>query len=185
MSCRDYDVLVSLHAAGALDAHEAARVEVHLAGCAACRAEAGDLAAALSLAKLPPVSDAERRAFQQLGDHTLAELRRSGRVRSLAKRIAVVVAAAAAAAAVVLAPAVLQRPAAPSPSQAVWEPDLDTIWGDTAIIDVDASASTAGSADPGSSGAYAGLETTASAGTYADQGSDSPYVDAALTALDL
>ena len=166
-TCRDLEVLVSLHAAGALDASESARVEAHLAGCAACRAVAGDLADALSLAKLPPVSDAERRAFQDLGDRTLAALRRSMRVRSIGKRIAAGLAAAAAAAAVVLAPAVVQRDgAAPPPEEAAWQqPDLDAIWSDASVLDFESSSSTV-------------------SGASASTDADDAYADAVLALVD-
>jgi len=142
MTCRDHDVLLSLRAAGALDAAESVRVEAHLAGCAACRAEADALAAALGLARLPPVSDAERRVLGELPERTLAALRRSSRRRSLGKRFAAVFAAAAAAAALVLAPAVLRKdPGAPAgEAEVAWEaPDLDGIWNDTAVIDLESS----------------------------------------------
>jgi anti-sigma factor RsiW len=168
-TCRDFDVLLSLRAAGALDAAEAARLEAHLAGCPACRAGADDLAAALDLAKLPPVSDAERRAFDALPARTLAALRREARVRSIAKRVAAGLVAAAAAAAVVLAPALLHRRAAP-PGQgpaAGWEqPDLDTIWSDASVLDLDASTDTSADA------------------TGAGQGQEDWDADAALAVVD-
>ncbi|HEY6097876.1 MAG TPA: zf-HC2 domain-containing protein [Anaeromyxobacter sp.] len=168
MTCRDYDVLVSLHAAGALDAAETARVEAHLAGCAACRAEAGELAAALSLAALPPASEAERRALADLPGRTIATLRRSERRRSFAKRVAVGFAAAAAAAALVLAPAVVRKSApAPAGEAAVaWrQPDLDALWNDASVLDLDS--------------------FTLADGSDAAQGADETDTDAALAALDI
>jgi anti-sigma factor RsiW len=158
MTCRDHEVLLSLRATGALDAAERARVEGHLAGCAACRAEADDLAATLELVKLPPASEAERRVLDELPARTLAAVRRSTRVRSVGTRIAVAVVAAAAAAAVALAPAVLRRDAA-VPAQATaaaWEqPDLDVIWNDTSVIDLDASVA---AGDDGTDAALAALD---------------------------
>jgi putative zinc finger protein len=147
-SCRENELLLSLRAAGALDPDEAARLEGHLVLCPSCRAEADDLATALHLAKLPPASESERRVYDGLAARTLAELRRTARVRSIAKRIAVGLAAAAAAAAVVLAPAVLRRDARlPGAAGAGWQqPDLEAIWSDASVVDLD-SASTADAAD--------------------------------------
>ena len=149
MTCRDHEVLLSLRAAGALDAAERARVEAHLAGCTRCRAEADDLAATLELVRLPPVSEAERRAYGELPGRSLAAARRSMRIRSIGKRFALAAAAAAAAAAVALAPAVLRHRAGAPAGQAgqaeqtaaAWEqPDLDVIWNDTSVIDLGSSA---------------------------------------------
>jgi anti-sigma factor RsiW len=136
--CRENELLLSLRAAGALDADEAARLEGHLVLCPACRAEADAVQAALGLAKLPPVSESERRVFADVGDRTRASLRRSSRVRSIAKRAAAVLMTAAAAAAVVLAPAVLRHgPRAPAGAEEAWQPDLDTFWSDASVIDLD------------------------------------------------
>jgi anti-sigma factor RsiW len=146
--CRDHELSLSLRAAGALEPDDAARLEGHLVVCPACRAEAEALAAALDLAKLPPVSDAERRAYQYLGDRTLAALRRKSRVRSIVKRAVALTAAAAAAAALVLAPAVVRRdPGAPAAAQVStsWLPDLDTLWNDASVVDLGSSALADGS----------------------------------------
>ncbi len=163
-ACRDFDLLLPLHAAGALDPAEAARVEAHLASCALCRAEAAADAEALALAKLPPISEAERRAVADVPRRALAELHRSDRRRAGWKRAATAVAVAAAALLAVLSPAVLQKraPQVPVPAAAVaWqEPDLDTVWEDAGVLDLDSSASSSGD----------GTETVS---------------DAALTAVDL
>ncbi|MGZ3461252.1 MAG: zf-HC2 domain-containing protein, partial [Archangium sp.] len=39
-ACPEYDELLTLHAAGALEPGEQARVRAHLESCAACRSEA-------------------------------------------------------------------------------------------------------------------------------------------------
>jgi anti-sigma factor RsiW len=146
--CKDLELLVSLRAAGALDAAEAARLDAHLETCAACRAEAAADAEALALAALPPPSDEERRALADLPARTLGALRAAERRRGLGTRIVAGLAAAAAAVALVLAPAVLHKePAAPAPEAdaetvvAAWDgPDLDALWEDAQVLDLEASA---------------------------------------------
>lgn len=157
MRCRDYEVLLSLRAADALDARETARVEGHLARCDACRAAADHAAAALSLARLPPVSETERRVFRELPVRTLAALRVAGDRRSLWKEVAVVTAVAAAALLVVLAPALLRRAEAPPADEVTWQvPDLDGIWDDTEVLDLEASAPAGG--DEADAAALAALD---------------------------
>ncbi len=157
-TCEDLALLLSLRAAGALDPAEAARVEAHLEGCPSCRAEAAEAAEALALAALPPPSEAERRAVRDLPARALEALHRSERRRGLGKRIAAGIAVAAAAVALVLAPAVLRK-APPAPSAetaaAAWEaPDLDTLWEDASVLDLEASATGGDGADA----AYAALD---------------------------
>lgn len=157
-ACNDLELLLALRATGDLAADDAARLDEHLAACAACRAEAEKDAEVLRLAKLPPVTDAERRATAGLARDTLAELhRREGRASSW-KRAAAAFAAAAAVLVAVLAPAMLGKRSAYPPAgldateaaaaasataTSGWEPDLDTIWSDTSILDEDASLSSA------------------------------------------
>ncbi len=156
-TCQDFAVLLSLRAAGALDADEATRVEAHLETCAGCRAEAEAAAAALRLAALPPATDAELRATAGLASETLAELhRREGRASSW-KRASAAFGAAAAVLLAVLAPAMLgKRTVYPPPAAsdsvvataATWqEPDLDTLWSDSGVLDFDGSSSSADAAD--------------------------------------
>ena len=145
-ACQDLEVLLSLRAAGALDPAEAARVEAHLQGCAACRAEAAASEAALRLATLPPPSDAERSAVATLAKDALAELRRGEARAASWKRTTAAFVAAAAVAAFVLAPALLRKPVHPAatvPATALaqaqdgWEaPDLDTLWSDADVLDL-------------------------------------------------
>ncbi|HEX9049489.1 MAG TPA: zf-HC2 domain-containing protein, partial [Anaeromyxobacter sp.] len=104
--CRDFELLVSLRASGApdaLDAAEAARLDAHLRTCAACLAELDASGAALSLAQLPPPSDAERRALRDLPARTLEALHRHDRRRGLARRALVAVAGVAVAAGIAAA----------------------------------------------------------------------------------
>ncbi len=156
-ACKDLEVLLSLRAAGALEPDEAARVEAHLQGCAACRAEAAASRDALRLATLPPPSDAERRAVATLAKDALGELRRGEARAESWKRAGAAFAAAAAVLVFVLAPAVLGRkpvlPAATSTAGAQaqaddgWQaPDLDSLWSDADVLDLsNASASVASS----------------------------------------
>jgi anti-sigma factor RsiW len=156
-ACKDFDHLLPLHAAGALEPDEASRVEAHLATCAACRAEAAADAAVLSLAKLAPPSDAERRAVADVPRRALAELHRADGRRARWKRSLVGIAAAAAALLAVLSPAVLQREArlprdaalvTAADAEAAWEePDLDTLWEDSGLLDLDASGAAVTSLD--------------------------------------
>lgn len=73
-ACTDLDLLLPLHATGALEPAEASRVEDHLAACASCRAEAARDAEVLSLAKLPPPSEAERRAVADVPRRAIAAM---------------------------------------------------------------------------------------------------------------
>jgi hypothetical protein len=146
VTCKDFDLLLPLHATGALAPDEAARVEAHLSACATCRAEAEADAAVLALAKLPPVTEPERRASAGIASGALAALHRTDRRRTAWKRVVAGIAVAAAALLAVLAPAVLRRtPTVPTAAEvATWEePDLDTIWEDAAVLDLSASAAAA------------------------------------------
>lgn len=157
-ACRELELLVSLRASGApdaLDAAEAARLDAHLATCAACRAELDAAAAALSLARLPPPSEAERRAMRDVPARTLAALHRKDHRRGIARRVVLAVAGvgiAAGLASAVLAPALFEKTPpslavtfAEQQKQEAWqEPDLDTLWADAQVVDFDASAQTDG-----------------------------------------
>lgn len=65
-ACQEYEEQLSLHAAGALEAPQSARVEEHLAGCAACRREWEASREVLGLAALPPPSAAEQAVLEAL-----------------------------------------------------------------------------------------------------------------------
>jgi anti-sigma factor RsiW len=151
-ACQDLEVLLSLRAVGALEPAEAARVEEHLAGCAACRADLAAAEEALRLATLPPPSAAERRATASIAGDALAELRRREARAASWKRATAGFAAAAALALALVAPAVLGRkpallPPAPTTVGATataeagaWQsPDLDTLWSDADVLDLSGS----------------------------------------------
>ena len=165
--CPEFDLAISLRSTDALEPDEARRLEAHLAGCAACRAEAARADEVLLLAKLPPVDDLERRAVRDLPARTVEALHASERRAGLGKRVVAGVLAAAAAAVVVLAPAVLHKgPAVPAPSageaaggeEATWEsPDLDVLWEDAQVVDFDSTATSTDASD-GTSAAVAALD---------------------------
>ncbi len=59
-ACQEYDELLTLHAAEALETEEEARVRTHLESCAACRAEAEAHHQVLERVALPPPSPREQ-----------------------------------------------------------------------------------------------------------------------------
>jgi anti-sigma factor RsiW len=152
-ACPNFELLVSLRASGApdaLDAADAARLDAHLAACAACRAELEATAAVLAAARLQPPTDLERRAARDLPARTLEALHRRDRRRGADRRAVAVlagVAVAAGLAVAVIAPALFKK----TPSLAVtfadaeqqadaWQvPDMDTLWSDAQVVDLDAS----------------------------------------------
>lgn len=110
--CPDFETMLLDGAAGALDAAAAARLESHLAGCEACRAEAAALESALGAARLPAPSEVEQRALARAQTATLRHWRGaegSRRNRSLMQGFAAGFAVAAAAAVVVVAPGAYHR----------------------------------------------------------------------------
>lgn len=154
--CHELAVLVSLHAAGALDAAEAARVTAHLDACAACREAERAERELLGLARLPEPSNAETLALADLPARTLGALRRREGRRTWTRRSAAAVAvvtAAAAALVMLLSPAIVRPPlpagqggAEPAATQVAWQsPDPDTLWSEAADLDWDRSASSSSS----------------------------------------
>jgi hypothetical protein len=141
--CPGFEPLLLDRAAGLLDPIGDARLDRHLAGCPACRAEADAIGLALSLAALPPASAAERAAVGQGAREALDRLRADRRRRRLAGGVLLAMAASAAFA--VAVPWVLlsrQAPAGPPAAVAAvpaWElPDLDAAWDAAAAADPDA-----------------------------------------------
>jgi len=110
--CPEFETLLLDRAAGSIDAAAATRLETHLAGCEACRAEAAALQAALAAASLPPASEAEQRALDRAQLATLRHWRGaegSRRNRSLLQGFSAGFAVAAAAAVLVIAPGAYRR----------------------------------------------------------------------------
>jgi anti-sigma factor RsiW len=157
--CSELETLLLDRAAGSLDAAAAGRLEAHLAGCEACRAEAASLEAAIAAARLAPPSEAELRALERAQAATLRHWRGaegSRRNRSLVQGFSAGFAVAAAAAVLVVAPgayrarqtqagavasAVPEAAADPDASDEGWEPDLDAAWEVAALATDVASAS--------------------------------------------
>lgn len=152
--CADWLPLLSDRAAGELAAGEAERLDAHLAGCAACRAEAEVLATVLSMAALPPTAQAERDALTGLAEAVRLEQRRAELRRRAPLRYAAAVLAVAAAVAFLVAPAFTRR--APqvgtalqvAAAAAAWEaPDADEIWIASDLDDDDGSSAAMSGAD--------------------------------------
>jgi Putative zinc-finger len=108
-ACRDFEPLLLQRASQTLTPEDSVLLEKHLAGCAACAAEAQAFAQALSLAKLPPLSVVERTSLHGLALSALAAWHRAERDRTLIRRAALGLTAAAALAAVAIAPSLARK----------------------------------------------------------------------------
>lgn len=121
-ACRDQDELLTLHAAGALEPEEEARVRAHLESCAACRAELEAHHEVLGLAALLPPSPREQAVLAALPRTTLSAWRRTQVQQAARLRTAGALLAAAAAVLFVLGPVVRGRPTTIPPPAAIVEP---------------------------------------------------------------
>jgi hypothetical protein len=138
--CPAFEPLLLDRAAGLLDDAGGVRLDRHLEGCTACRAEAAAIALALSLATLPPVPPAERAGLGQGGHETFLRFRADRSRRRFATRVLLAVAASAAFAVAVPwwllsrhAPVAPPAAAATAPAGTEWElPDLDAAWAASA-----------------------------------------------------
>lgn len=83
-ACPDYDEMLTLHAAGALEADEEARVLAHLEVCAGCRAEAASNLELLGRLAPPVPSVREEALVEALPRRTLSAWRRE-QVRKAAR----------------------------------------------------------------------------------------------------
>ena len=172
-ACRDLELLVSLGAAGALSPEESARLDAHLAGCAACRAELEASAKALGLATMPPPSRAEQRLVAELPERMIEQVRRGDRRRGLGRRFALAASIAAVFAVALLLPArlglregvdpravqgvgtgetptELATAATPGSTSSWQEPDIDTVWQETDLVDFAADSDTGDGTDAAS-----------------------------------
>ncbi|QRO00348.1 zf-HC2 domain-containing protein [Archangium violaceum] len=114
-TCRDYEESLTLHASGALEPGEEARVRAHLESCAACRDEVEALREVLSLAALPPPSAREETVLEALPRTTVSRWRGTQVQQAARMRTAGALLALAAAVLLVLGPVVRQRTAVPTP----------------------------------------------------------------------
>jgi predicted anti-sigma-YlaC factor YlaD len=137
-ACEDLDHLLPLHATGALEPADAVRVEAHLGECAACRLELEGDREVLSLAKLPPVTAAERRAITMAPRRALAQFSGAETRRVRWARVSAAIAVAAAAVVAILTPVLLQRSPEVPVAVAEWEaPDPDAVWEWTEALELD------------------------------------------------
>jgi predicted anti-sigma-YlaC factor YlaD len=137
-ACEDLDLLLPLHATGALEPADAARVDAHLAECPACRLELEGDREALSHLKLPPVTAAERRAITMGPRRALATYHDVQRRRALWRRVSVAFAAVAAVVVAVLTSMLLtSEPEVPAVAEQWQAPDVDTVWEMTDMLELD------------------------------------------------
>lgn len=153
-ACADWLPLLTDRAAGEVAAGDAARLEAHLAGCAACRAEGEALAEVLSMAALPPPAQAERDALTGLAEAVRLEQRRTELRGRPPLRVAAALLAVAAAVAFLVAPAFSHRTTVDAPAArlaaapAGWEPpDADELWTASDLASDDGSTAAMSGAD--------------------------------------
>jgi len=154
--CTDFEGLLLDQAAGDLAQADEVRLAAHLAGCPTCRAEGEALAAALSMAALPPPGEAERAALTGLAEAVRMEQRRAELRLRPPLRYAAALLAVAAAAAFLLAPAFSRHgPSLPAAELAAagaeaseWQaPDSDEVWTASELASDDGAAAAMAGAD--------------------------------------
>ncbi|HET6437590.1 MAG TPA: zf-HC2 domain-containing protein [Anaeromyxobacter sp.] len=150
--CRELEVMRTTAAAGDLSGEEAARLEAHLVACVACREALARDREMIDLVRLPPVGATESLLLADLPARTLSALKRRERRRGLFRRYLAGAAVAAAMVLALLTPAVLRNhpsriiPAPPAATEVAWqEPDLDTLWSESAVLDSSTGSSSTGS----------------------------------------
>jgi predicted anti-sigma-YlaC factor YlaD len=105
-ACPEYDELLTLHAAGALEAEAEARVRTHLEACAGCRAEASTTLDVLSQLAPPAPTAREVALVEALPRTTLTAWRREQVRKAARMQWAGALLAAAAVVLLVLVPSV-------------------------------------------------------------------------------
>ncbi|WP_164014828.1 zf-HC2 domain-containing protein [Pyxidicoccus trucidator] len=110
-ACPEYEVLLDVFAAGALETEEAARVHAHVKSCDGCREAIAETVGVLGMVELPPLTPEEKATVQELPQRTLAAWRRNEQHRGLRRRtLYSLVAAAAVVALMLLVPGLIRNP---------------------------------------------------------------------------
>ena len=108
-ACQDYEELLTLHATGALESADEARVRAHLDSCAACRSEAESTASLLGQVALPALSAAEKEKLNALPLRATEAWRRDQVRKALRPRTVGALLATAAVLMLMLAPSILRH----------------------------------------------------------------------------
>jgi anti-sigma factor RsiW len=108
-ACQDYEELLTLHATGALEPADEARVRAHLERCAACRSEAESTASLLGEVALPALSAAEKEKLDTLPQRVTGAWRREQVRKALRTRTVGALLATAAVLMLMLAPSILRH----------------------------------------------------------------------------
>jgi hypothetical protein len=117
-ACQNYEELLTLHAAGALEPAEEALVRAHLETCAACRSEAQTTASLLGQVALPALSSAEKEKVEALPQRVTGAWRKEQVRKALRTRTVGALMATAAVLLLMVAPSILRHEEprlAPSP----------------------------------------------------------------------
>jgi anti-sigma factor RsiW len=107
-ACQDYEELLTLHATGALEPADEARVRTHLESCAACRSEAGSTASLLGEVALPALSTAGKEKLDTLPRRVTDAWRREQVRKAMRTRTVSALLATAAVLMLMLAPSILR-----------------------------------------------------------------------------
>ncbi|HEX8701714.1 MAG TPA: zf-HC2 domain-containing protein [Myxococcaceae bacterium] len=108
-ACQDYEELLTLHATGALEPEDEARVRMHLERCAACRSEAESTASLLGQVALPALSAAEKEKLEGLPRQVTGAWRKAQVRKALRTRTVGALLATAAVLMLMLAPSILRH----------------------------------------------------------------------------
>jgi anti-sigma factor RsiW len=108
-ACQDYEELLTLHVAGALEPDEEARVRAHLESCAACRGEAQSTATLLGQVAQPALSPAEKEKLEALPQQVTGAWRQEKVRKALRTRTVGVLMATAAVLLLMVAPSILRH----------------------------------------------------------------------------
>jgi anti-sigma factor RsiW len=153
--CVEIEPLLYRRVADALTAEEIARVDAHLAACAACREESARILDVLDMARTRPFSGRPRVAPlagpSDMAAATLSRWKHRQRRRATAIALAAGAAAVAAAASLALMPGIhapaRERSHPPAPAAEGWEPDVDGAWDAAGVLELEPGADLAAADD--------------------------------------